>query len=56
MREVAEDKAHIGPNGETRGSFEMDASKKNETKLLSVVVTWKYVQDRYKRLQESFYK
>lgn len=52
VREVTEDKAHIAPNGGKREGIEVDESKGNRTKRLYVVMTWKYVQVRYKRLQE----
>ena len=56
IREVVAAKAHIAPNGEVRERFQIAASKSNATKRLCNVVTWKAVQDRYKRLQGRFDK
>ena len=54
VREVAAAKAHIAPNGATKERFETAAKKSNATKRLSCAVTWKSVQDRYKRIQSRF--
>lgn len=54
VREVAAARAHVAPNGETRERFEVAAAKVNGSKRLVSSVTWKSVQDRYKRLQKRF--
>ena len=53
LREGAACKAHIAPTGEARERFEIAASKSNATKKLSSRVTWKALQDHYKRLQSK---
>lgn len=47
-------KAHIALSGETRERFELTACKTNATKKLPEIVTWKGLQNRYRRLQEKF--
>lgn len=54
VREVAAAKAHVAPNGATKERFETAAKKSNATHRLSCVVTWKSIQDRYKRIQTRF--
>lgn len=54
MREVAASQAHIAPNGATKERFETAAQKANATRRLTCPVTWKSVQDRYKRIQTRF--
>lgn len=56
VREVCAAQAHIASFGETRTRFENAATKANENPLLRARVTWKSIQDRYKRLQETFEK
>ena len=54
MLEVAAAKAHIAPLGRTRERFEIAESKANASSKLATEVTWKAIQDRYKRLQSRF--
>lgn len=54
VREVAAAKAHLAPNGATKERYETAANKANATRRLTCPVTWKSVQDRYKRIQARF--
>lgn len=54
VREVAAAKAHVSPNGTSKERYETAANKVNAAKKLSFAVTWKSVQDRYKRIQTRF--
>jgi len=54
LREVSAARAHVAPNGATRERFDIAARRSNATKKLSCTVTWKAVQDRYKRLQQRY--
>eukprot|EP00171_Calliarthron_tuberculosum_P001767 IDg1767t1 len=54
IREVAAAKAHVAPNGQTKERFHVAAHKANCSKKISCAVTWKSIQDRYKRLQSRF--
>ena len=54
VREVAAERAHIAPNGATKERFETASKKANATRRLTCPVTWKSVQDRYKRIQARF--
>lgn len=54
IREVAACKAHIARNGETKDMFELAAVKANATKRLHCSISWKSLQDRYKRIQARF--
>lgn len=56
VREVAAARAHIAGFGETRRKFENVAANVNENPSMNQKVTWKSVQDRYKRLQADFDK
>lgn len=53
-REVAAANAHTSHYGDTRKRFETAASRVTENPLFQGTITWKTVQDRYKRLQEQY--
>ena len=56
-REVAAANAHTPPYGETRKRFEEAAAKVNSNPAFSDdPITWKPLQDRYKRMQEQYAK
>lgn len=54
VREVAASKGHIAAFGSTRKRFAAAAQAVNDNTAMRTSVTWKSVQDRYKRLQEVF--
>ena len=56
VREVATSKAHVAPYGQTRSLFEQAAEKCSANSVMSAILSWKQVQDRYTRLQATFDK
>lgn len=54
VREVSALRAHVAAYGTVRQTFESVAQKVYENPHMTQKVTWKSVQDRYKRLQEDF--
>jgi len=56
MREVAAARAHVAGFGEKRARFTIAAGKCNENPNLREKVSWKSVQDRYKRLESTYSK
>ena len=54
VREVAAQRAHVATYGAVRQNFEQVATKVNSNPHMTQKVTWKAVQDRYKRLQDDF--
>jgi len=54
VREVAAAEAHIAGFGETRKRFEKAAGLLGENPLFTTKISWKQVQDRYRRLQEQY--
>ena len=53
-REVPASKAHVASYGEIHKKFATAATKANLNKNLSVRVTAKSIQDRYKKIQDAF--
>lgn len=54
IRDVAAARAHLALNGATKERFDIAAKRSNATTKLSCTVTWKAVQDKYKRVQQGF--
>jgi len=54
VREVCAGKAHVAPHGTTQERFDEAAKSANATRKVHVKLTWKSIQDRYKRLQSRY--